>query len=241
MQIYYQTPINVWVLAPVVIVLSILQISCGISEEQRHAYRNASTIKPIEMPPGLEMARGKDSLAIPAQTEEKLASIDELEKPPRIVENVNLNELDEDEAAKTDSEKKAKESAELKSKAVSVTATRNTNGDSILLVDEVFDKVWPLVKPALIELGFSIDDSSRGTEMYVISKELPDLDLSNKPIHPADEEKEKVKEEYQIHVKPSGEQTQITVHNKLGQLEGSGLADHLLLQIKEIMENPKDS
>jgi len=45
--------------------------------------------------------------------------------------------------------------------------------------------------------------------------------------------------EYQIHVKSQGEKTEITVHNKLGQIEGSGLADHLLLQIKELMENPK--
>lgn len=231
----YQTRMRVWVF-PAILVLSSLTTACSMTEEQKHAYRNAESIKPIEMPPGMKMTQSKESLAIPEQKETKLASVDELEKPPRIVEDINLDELDDEPSETKKSDKAKSEKTEIK--AVSVTATRNAKGDSILLVNDVFDKVWPLVKPALLEMGFKIDDSSRGTEMYVISRKLPTLNLSDKPVHPGDEEPE-VKEEFQIHVKPKGEQTQITVHNKLGQLEGSGLADHLLLQIKEIMENPK--
>ena len=74
--------------------------------------------------------------------------------------------------------------------------------------------------------------------LYEISRDLPTLKYSDEPVHPGDEEPE-VREEYQIHLKPEEGKTQITVHNKFGQVEGSGLADHLLLQIKELMENPE--
>lgn len=224
------------VLPASVVLLASITVSCGVSEERKNAYRNAESIEPIEMPPGLKMTQSKESLVIPEQKTTKLASVDELELPPRIVESVNLDALDDDSS---NSEKKdSKKEIQTTVKPVSVNVTRNNNGDSILLVDSEFDRVWPLVEPALITLGFTIEDSSRGTEMYVISKDLPELRVTDEPVHPGDE-KDEVKEEYQIHVKPAGEKTQITVHNKLGQLEGSGLAEHLLLQIKQVMENPE--
>lgn len=228
---------------------------CGsVSEEKKHAYRNAKSIKPIEMPPGLEMAPVNESLEIPEQTATEIASVDELEIPPKIIESVDLEMLD-DNNAKPASKKEAKEDKspigkeddgesesvsvqKTKSDSPKITASKNADGDSLLIVDGDFDRVWPLVQPALVELGFKIDDASRGGQIYEISKLLPKLNLSDEPVHPGDVEPE-VKEEYQIHVKSSGEKTEITVHNKLGQIEGSGLADHLLLQIKEIMENPK--
>jgi uncharacterized lipoprotein len=227
-----------WVLPASVVLLATVTVSCGVSEERKNAYRNAESIEPIEMPAGLKMTQGKESLVIPKQTATKLASVDELELPPKIVDSATLDVLDDDSSSSENKENEKQKQAKVK--PVSVNVTRNSNGDSILLVDSEFDHVWPLVKPALVELGFTIDDSSRGTEMYVISKDLPELRVTDEPIHPGDVEEE-VKEEYQIHVKPAGEQTQITVHNKLGQLEGSGLAEHLLLQIKQVMENPKQT
>ena len=223
-----------------------------MSEEKKHAYRNAESIKPIEMPPGLEMTRSKESLEIPEQTATKLASVDELERPPKIIESVDLKMLDDDNPKPADNKKEPEKESPVSSDdaaensvakresirgSLSISVTKNTDGDSLLIVDRDFEHVWPQVKPALIELGFKIDDASQGGQLYAISKELPTLNLSGKPVHPGDEKPE-VKEEYQIHVKPVGEKTEITVHNVLGQVEGSGLADHLLLQIKEIMENP---
>ena len=226
----------------IVVVAVGLTASCSMfGSEDRHAYRNAESIKPIEMPPGLIMRNSKESLQIPEQTSDKLVSAEELEQPPVIATSVDLKVLDDASdtaSAVTATGNESPDSSKTKSSSLKISATKDENGDSLLLVDEVFDTVWPLVKPALIELGFTIDDASRGTEIYAISKVLPTLDVSGKPVHPGDV-KEEVKEEYQIHVKPSGEKTNITVHNKLGQLEGSGLADHFLLQIKEIMENPK--
>lgn len=233
------TRMTATVLPTIPVILFFQLAACGVSEEKKHAYRNAETIKPLEIPPGLELAQSRETLVIPEQNKTTIASVDELESPPRIIESASLEVLeDKDKTPAATAEKANKTEPAAKITAISVTSTRNDKGDSILLADGVFDQVWPLVKPALIELGFTIDDSSRGQQMYAISKELPEIKLSDKPVHPGDEEPP-VKEEFQIHVKPVGERTRITVHNKLGQLEGSGLADHLLLQIKQVMENPK--
>jgi uncharacterized lipoprotein len=223
---------------------------CGMfSDKDEYAYRNAKSIKTIEMPPGLVMANASDQLSIPEQSTTTSSSEKELEIPPAIITSVDLKELDDNRASKpvadkNKAEKGAKNSLDTaevitnKTTPPKIIVTKNGDGDSMLLAEGNFDFVWPLVKPALVELGFNIDDNSRGNQLYSISKNLPTFDAFDKTPHPGDEKPE-VKEEYQIHVKPADGKTQITVHNKLGQLDGSGLADHLLLQIKEIIEKPK--
>jgi len=250
----YFTRLTVLVLPIAAVFLTISIAGCGATLEEKQAYRNAKTMKRIEIPPGLTMPRGEESLEIPEQTATEIATVDELEKPPRIISSVDLKLLDDNSAKATDTKKSAQENKEKLSSdnqsnddvaslpplagPLKIQLSKNDNDDKLLEVDAEFDQVWPRVKPALIELGFNIDDASRGNEVYAISKELPTLNVFDKPVHPGDEKPE-VKEEYQIHVNPSDGQTHITVHNKLGQLEGSGLAEHLLLQIKQLMENPE--
>ena len=252
----YFTRTTVMVLAVIAGLPTVLIGGCGsTSEKQKHAYRNAPSIKPIEMPAGLELAHSQESLEIPMQVAKEIAPVDELEKPPRIIESVDLSILDDNNAKpSTNSEKDSKvksasdkvddeadgngKEQKITNGPLKIADGKNEDGDSILVVESDFDQVWPRVKPALIELGFTIDDASRGGQLYEISKLLPTLNVLDKPVHPGDVEPD-VKEEYQIHVKSAGEKTEIMVRNKFGQVEGSGLADHLLLQIKELMENPK--
>jgi len=234
------TPKKLLVVPMAAAVLSVIT-ACGTSEEREYAYRNAESIKSVEMPPGLTMLHSKESLEIPEQTATKLASIEELEKPPSIIDAVDLKFLDEEDAKPASADKNTSSETVATAKkpaALSITSTKDDDGNSLLIVNHDFETVFPLVKPALLELGFKIDDASKGGELYAISKALPKLDVSGKPVHPGDAEPE-VKEEFQIYVKPSGEETKISVRNKFGDIEGSGLADHLLLQIKEIMENPR--
>jgi len=213
---------------------------CGLfSGSDPYAYRHSKTGKPLVIPEGLVQPPNNPENDIPQPTQESTASIEELEQPPQIVSEVDLSELQKSNLAKKSTDSEA--TKELKpQQALSVTLLKDSDGDSMLNVKQKFDIVWPLVKPALEELGFNIDDASRGRELYAISKVLPELnaDIDGKPIHPADK-KPDVKEEYQIHVKEMGENTFLTVHNKFGQPDGSGLAEHLLLQIKDILENPK--
>lgn len=233
MKYYIQWIVLVAILSPL--------LGCGLfSDDDPYAYRHARSGKPLKMPEGLSQPEHKVEADIPEPPSAPAGSIDELEQPPEIVKSVDLKELDTSGEAKPDQAAKVADNASKQQPTVvlDITSTKDSDGNSLLLVKNKFDTVWPRVKPALEELGFKIDDASRGQELYTISKTLPRFEMSNEPVHPADEKPE-VKEEFQIHVTPKDGGTEITVHNKYGQREGSGLADHLLLQIKELMENPK--
>jgi uncharacterized lipoprotein len=212
---------------------------CGLfASDDPYGYKSAKPVKPLEMPEGLQMSKTAQVDAIPESGGKSAQSVEELELPPQILNSADLKELEAKEQTETAPAKPQSVETPATPRALTMLATKDTDGNSLLMVDEKFDKVWPLVQPALEKLGFNIDDSSRGQELYAISKALPTYEFTDKEQHIADEKPE-VKEEFQIHVKPADEKTQITVHNKFGQREGSGLADHLLLQIKELMENPE--
>ena len=211
--------------------------ACGLfGGKDEQAYKNAPSEKPLEIPEGLNKPEGIQRLDIPSAGTETSADPEELEKPPKIVKSVDLAELEAEDTSTAKESKTAQ--AETPPKGVSSVLTHNEDGASLLLVDAGFERVWPLVGPALEELGFTIDDSSKGAQIYTISKKLPVVKFEDKPTHPGDEEPD-VKEEYQIHLNSDEDKTRIAVHNKFGTLESSGLSEHLLLQLKEIIANPK--
>ena len=205
---------------------------------KEYAYLNAESTKELEIPEGLIAPRSTQPLEVPNIKVDTVDLTSDLVEPPVIVQSVDLSELDDDKAKEESSVAESEEKALEEETIVALTSRqqRTPEGDSILLVDAKFDQVWPAVGPALEELGFTLDDSSRGGQFYAISKELITVNIEDQ-VHPGDE-KPPLKEEYQIHLKQVDEKTQITVHNKYGELEGSGLSDHLLLQIMEILENP---
>ena len=225
----------------IIFLLAALNGCSLFSGNDPYAYRHAKTGKPLVIPDGLVKPPDNPENDVPQSTQKTIGKIEELEQPPEIINEVDLSELQMSNLAKksTDSKTTNKQQSSP-AQALSIKMLKDSEGDSMLNVKQKFDIVWPLVKPALEELGFNIDDASRGRELYAISRVLPNLnaDIDGKPVHPADK-KPDVKEEYQIHVKEMGENTFLTVHNKFGQPDGSGLAEHLLLQIKELLENPK--
>lgn len=223
----------------VVTVLAVSTSGCGLfSSNDPYAYRDAKSGKPLEIPEGFAKPPVTQQEVLPEKEPASTIPPEELEIPPQIIKGADLAELDLKEKSVTASSQDQVKENQAAKPALAITATKNANGESLLIVDAEFDKVWSRVKPALEELGFTIDDEARGNEMYAISKVMPAYEFREQPVHPADEKPE-VREEFQIHVKPSDGKTRITVHNKFGQIDGSGLADHLLLQIKELMENPK--
>ncbi|WP_455207681.1 outer membrane protein assembly factor BamC [Kaarinaea lacus] len=225
----------------VVLSLSVCLVACGmLKNEKEYAYLNAKSSRQLQMPEGLIAPHGSQPLLVPEVHVDTIDLTNDLLEPPQIVKSVDLAELD-DESTKKGAESKTKSGKEKETESSQVALlsihTRTEEGDSMLLVDGDFNTVWPMVAPALKELGFTIDDSSRGSQIYTISKELITVNIDTEPVHPGDE-KPAIKEEYQIHLKEMDEKTQITVHNKYGELEGSGLSDHLLLQIKELLAKP---
>jgi uncharacterized lipoprotein len=225
----------------VVLFLSLTLGACGMFRNNKeYAYLNAQSTKALEIPEGMIEPKSPQPLEVPDIKVNTIDLTNDLVEPPVIVRSVDLSELG-DETSKTDSSAEASKDqtqATEQPALVALTSRQQVTpeGDSILLVDAGFDQVWPAVSPALVELGFTIDDSSRGGQFYTISKELVSVNIEEE-VHPGDE-KPPLKEEYQIHLKQVDEKTQITVHNKYGELERSGLSDHLLLQIQEILGNP---
>ena len=225
----------------VVLLLTVALAACGIfSNSKEFAYLNAKTSSPLKMPEGLSVPQGNQPVFLPQVQVDTIDLTNDLVEPPQIVKSVDLTELDAEQKtqATEPQSQQASQQPEPTRAALLSKQARTPEGDSILLVDAEFDTVWPLVAPALQELGFTIDDSSRGAQVYTISKELATVNID--PVHPGDE-KPAVKQEYQIHMKQVGEKTQIAVHNKYGQLEASGISDHLLLQIGEILANPEET
>lgn len=219
----------------VVLCLAGLINACGLFEGKDDlAYKNAQSAKPLDIPQDLNKPDGIQRLEIPGADEGSAVDPEQLEKPPQIVNSVDLAELDSEAAADAKA-KKAAQSAPAK--GVTSVLTHNEDGASLLLVEAGFDQVWPLLGPALEELGFAIDDSNKGARVYVISKTLPVVNFDDEPVHPGDEQPD-VKEQYQIRLQSSDGKTRIAVHNKFGTLESSGLSEHLLLQIKQIIANP---
>jgi len=212
-------------------------IACGSTgNNKEYEYLNARISKPLVMPDGLSPPRGTQVVLVPNVPVDTVDLTDDLVLPPQIVKSVDLAEL---ESAKSKSASASRPQTAKGSEPVPVALlskqTTTPDGDSMLLVDGKFDDVWPAVAPAVKELGFTIDDASRGAQIYTITKEV--ITVNIEPVHPGDE-KPPTMQEYQLHLKQAGDKTQITVHNKYGELERSGLSDHLLLQIQEILANP---
>jgi uncharacterized lipoprotein len=220
--------------------LAVTVTGCGLFKgKDELAYKNAPSGQPLVIPEGLNDPPRMNPFNIPADADQQ-ASVDprELEEPPAIDKSVDLSELDSSERESAPEAQPQTAKVDQPIEGVTSKLTRNSDGESLLLVDAEFEQVWPLVGPALSELGFSIDDSSRGAQIYTVTKLLPQVRFEDEPPHPGDEE-EDVKEEYQIHLETMDDKTSITVHNKFGTLESSGLSDHLLLQLKEIIAKPK--
>ncbi len=222
----------------VVFLLGLVLTACSMFKSNKEfAHHNAESTRPLEIPDGLIAPRSTQPLEVPDIKVDTLDLTSDLVEPPTIIKSVDLSELDADSGKIAGEAGPQAPVAEEKTLLAFTSREEKTpEGDSVLLVDGGFDQVWPAVGPALEELGYTLDDSSRGGQFYTISKELISVNIEEQ-VHPGDE-KPPLKEEYQIHLKQVDEKTRITVHNKYGEMEGSGLSDHLLLQIKGLLENP---
>jgi len=220
-----------------VLLFAAVLVACGSTgNNKEYEYLNAKMTKPLKMPEGFAPPRGTQVVLVPNVPVNTVDLTDDLVEPPQIVKSVDLAELDSGKpnsaSASASQSAKGSEPAQV---ALLSKQTTTPEGESVLLVDGKFDVVWPAVAPAVKELGFTIDDASRGAQIYTITKEVVTVNIE--PVHPGDE-KPPTMQEYQLHLKQAGDKTQITVHNKYGELERSGLSDHLLLQIQELLANP---
>lgn len=108
----------------------------------------------------------------------------------------------------------------------------NDGNDGLaLIVDASFDMVWRRTGIALEALGFTIEDYDRANRLYRVYNEMssgltPDDLKYGKPRSAT------VRENFHIQLHEQGDQVQITVRSKDGQVESSSVASHLLTLLR---------
>jgi len=213
--------------------------ACGLfGANDANAYKATKSVAPIAVPQQLKLPQGEHTLVVPEVNAVVDTLTDDIELPPQIVKLADIEKKVAEENAKADAGVESSnnpDSGGVLRQPLKSQATKNELGSSLLIVDASLGKVWPNMAPALKELGFNVDDANRGDQVFTIVKELPTFEEKELELG---EEEQRVQESFQIHLKSLDDKTQITVHNKYGKLDGSALADHLLLQIQERIENP---
>ena len=220
----------------VFILVALALNACSINKEKREiAYRQAETTHELEMPEGLEQPpKGRSLLVVPEELD-KGEIPKNLELPPTVA-GLDLTDDTEKSTAKSEDDETVAEKKTLQSEIIF-----NADNTELLRVKADIDTVWPRVAKAIKNMGFEIVDSNRGKFYYSISRTVertPEIIDTSKPV---DLDVKASKEEYFIYVEPGEKNAEITVRNAQGKIEGTSLANQLLLQIKGNIETLGDA
>ncbi|KPJ90216.1 MAG: hypothetical protein AMJ53_14420 [Gammaproteobacteria bacterium SG8_11] len=158
----------------------------------------------------------------------------DLDLPPTMA-GVELEEEKEKRQVASDSDEEVSAATKLTINSEIISQPDNTK---LLIVKADIDTVWPRVATAVKKIGFKIDDSNRGKFYYSISREFERLQTFQDPSKPVEMDLETPKEEHLIYVEPGEAHIEITVRNQKSEIEGTVLAEQLLRQIKNYIEEP---
>ncbi|WP_455211246.1 outer membrane protein assembly factor BamC [Kaarinaea lacus] len=210
--------------------------ACGINQEKReNAYRQAQTAPKLQVPEDLQLPIERRSLMdVPEELDTGEIPKD-LELPP-VLAGIDLEmEPEKTEVASEDEEDvPVQQKKTLKSEII----FKSDDNTQMLIVKSDIDTVWPRVAKAITSIGFTIDDSNRGKFYYSISREFERLQTIQDPSKPVEMDFDTPKEEHLIYVEPGEAHTEITVRNAKSEIEGTVLANQILQQIKNYVEEP---
>lgn len=230
-------------------------LACGTTGEEPepfdHPYLHSKTLPRLKIPSNLETPKNNELMPIPDLPDQSSLAVRQLERPPLIAAVKDSLEKDLAES-KADTEA---DTAEVLTQTVSTKPLlSHIKGDELgqqsLVVEAEMDEVWPRIGPAVQRLGFAIEDKSRGMQTYKIYRDVArpekepnedirklkgDFDTPEAIKSPLDIA---LREEYLIKVIPAQDQTIVSVRNKSGDIDGSGLARHLLVQLQYDLEHP---
>jgi len=208
--------------------------ACSTGETKSDiAYREAKTMPELQIPGDLQQPGGNRSLMeVPEELDTGEIPKD-LDKPPTVT-GINLEEEEEPKASvSADDEDAVPVEKKLQSKIV-----YQSDNTQLLAVKSDIDTVWPRVEKAIKKIGFTIDDSNRGKFYYTVSRQFERVKTVLDPSQPVEMDLETPKEEHMIYVEPGEEYIEITVRNLQSKIEGTVLANQLLLQLKGYIEEP---
>lgn len=204
---------------------------CGSNPERDNLYRQAKTMPELKVPEDLQQPPENKTFAdIPEQLDSGDIPKD-LEAPPPL-SGIDLEAELAKEKAEAAAEKAAKAKPGLQSEMV-----YESNNTQLLRAKAGIDMVWEKVAVAVKKLGFKVVDSNRGKYYYEISRDIETVQKRDNPLKPLEPEEETPTESYFVYVEPAEDNTEITVRNREGKIEGSALANQLLLQIKQQIES----
>ncbi len=208
--------------------------ACSSSEERPPLYLDSQDLAPLKYPEALRTPSVTPLLEVPAITQDNGLWGKALEAPPEFVGAEDQVDLDEVPVPAPSS------AAVTAMTSLQSEISIDPDSNQILTVQADLDDVFPRIDPAAKRLGFQIDDSSRGLQSVSIYREIDDLALASNPNDPTlrSPNAEKRREEYQIQLKVSGKQTEISIRNKDGKPDGSALAQHLLVQLQYELGHP---
>jgi uncharacterized lipoprotein len=209
--------------------------ACGTNEKRETAYRDAQTMPKIQVPDDLVQPVERQSIMDVPEDLDSGEIPKNLEMPP-VMAGVDVGE--DAEKTTVDSEDEETAAAVQKKKTLKSEIIFKSDNTQLLAVKSDIDTVWPLVAKAIKKLGFTIDDSNRGKFYYSISREFERMPTIQDPTKPVEMGLETPKEEHMIYVEPGQEKTEITVRNLKSEIEGNVLANQLLQQIKNYIEEP---
>jgi uncharacterized lipoprotein len=206
--------------------------ACGTNEKRETAYRDAQTVPKVQVPEDLVQPVERRSLMdVPEELDTGEIPKD-LDLPP------TLAGIDIEEAAAKSTDETEDEEPVQRKKSLQSEIIFNPDNTQVLRVKSDIDTVWPRVAKAIEKIGFTIDDSNRGKFYYSISREFERMQTIQDPSKPVEVELDTPKEEHLIYVEPGQEHTEITVRNMQSDIEGTVLAEQLLQQIKNYIEEP---
>lgn len=203
--------------------------------ENKHQwdYLKSESAPPLQVPEDLKTPQQERKFEVPESVNKDATSdIKELEKleiPPALASSQQAPLDISDEADK-----------EVDNTHLNVRTARNTEGYDLLVVEANFDKTWGRVGTAVVEMGFQIEDKSRGEGIYNIYQTINKvMTEEEKFLRPRFDKG--LREAYRLHLEDRDTQTRITVQNTAGKIDDSGLARHLLTQLQARLSAQSDA
>jgi len=228
-------------------------LACGTTEEESepfdHPYLHSQTLPQLKIPSNLETPKNNELMPIPDLPDQSSLPVRQLQRPPVIAAVEDSLEKDLAEP-KVDTEIEEVFKSVVSTQPLLSHIKGDEAGRQSLVVEAKMDEVWPRIGPVVQRLGFSVEGKGRGVQTYKIYREVArsdkrpnediqklkeDIDVSEAIRSPLDTA---LREEYLIKVTPADDQTIVSVHNKRGDIDGSGLARHLLVQLQYNLEHP---
>lgn len=217
--------------------LTLLGCSSSSDKEEIPEYKLAGSLsQDLELPAGLALTGKQTHMQVPDMSEQDRQSVLnqglDFEYPPQ-------TQVSEDEApvAAKPEMKLSSDTPSLKSYKTRM--SKDQEGVPQLVVEAQFLELWDRLAQVIQTLGFAIEDKNKANQTYKISKTLTSLRLFEPEKLVGEEQDPEIEEGFTLAITTDKGEARVKVQDREGRDDASGVASHLLVQIQNVLENPK--